>query len=286
MEKTKILVLGASGMLGHTLFKYLSSKDNLEVFGTFRDCNEDFFMHYEKKFLLNNIDASDLNSIEKNLLEIKPKIVINCIGVIKQSKDLEKSNMIFLNSLFPKSMSEICERLKIRLLLVSTDCVFSGKKGFYSELDVPDCNDLYGISKLEGEVTDKEHVITLRTSIIGHELRNKESLLEWFLRQKKSIKGYEKAIFSGFPTVVFAQIIYDFIIFNNKLSGLFHVSSNPISKFDLIKKISYKYKKNINIIKDDVVKIDRSLNSKKFKSITGFIPPSWDEMIELMFTNR
>ena len=285
MEKTKILVLGASGMLGHTLFKYLSSKDNLEVFGTFRDCNEDFFMHYEKNFLINNIDASDFDSIEKNLLEIRPQLVINCIGVIKQSRDLEKSNMIFLNSLFPKRMSEICERLKIRLLLISTDCVFSGKKGFYSELDVPDCNDLYGISKLEGEVTDREHVITVRTSIIGHELRNKESLLEWFLRQKNSIKGYEKAIFSGFPTIVFAQIIYDFIIFDYKLSGFF-MFHQPISKFDLIKKISYKYQKNIKIIKDDAVKIDRSLNSKKFKSMTGFIPPSWDEMIELMFANR
>ena len=164
---------------------------------------------------------------------------------------------------------------------MSTDCVFSGEKGSYRESDSPDARDLYGRSKLLGEVA-YPHTVTLRTSIIGHELQSAHGLVEWFLSQEERCYGFTKAIFSGLPTVVLAQIIRDFVIPNNDLSGLYHVASEPISKFELVKLIASTYGKSINVQPDERVVIDRSLNADRFRSATGFVSSDWMEMIKTM----
>ena len=164
---------------------------------------------------------------------------------------------------------------------MSTDCVFSGLKGGYKESDFPDANDLYGRSKFLGEV-DYPNAITLRTSIIGHELNGSRSLVDWFLSQSGSVSGYGKAIFSGLPTVEIAKIIRDFVIPNPHLHGVYHVSADPISKYELLKLLAIKYDKSIHIDLDNSVVIDRSLNSNKFRSLTGFKPAHWGKLIDTM----
>jgi dTDP-4-dehydrorhamnose reductase len=167
------------------------------------------------------------------------------------------------------------------MIHVSTDCVFSGKKGNYREDDFCDALDLYGKSKILGEV-DYPHAITLRTSTIGPELQSSYGLLNWFLSQGGSCKGYSQAIFSGLPTVVFARIIRDIVIPHVELSGLYHVAASPINKFDLLGLIAKSYQKDIEIIQDDSFKIDRSLNSEKFRRATGYDSPTWPQLIKLM----
>ena len=171
--------------------------------------------------------------------------------------------------------------MSARLIHVSTDCVFSGERGGYVEGDPTDARDAYGKSKALGEV-DYPHAITLRTSIIGHELQSKISLLDWFLAQNKRCNGYTKAIFSGLPTVVFAQLIRDIVIPHQELSGLYHISAKPISKFDLLKLIAEVYGKSIHIEPEEELVIDRSLNSMRFQLATGYIAPEWPELIQLM----
>ena len=165
---------------------------------------------------------------------------------------------------------------------MSTDCVFSGKKGSYAETDIADCADLYGQSKLLGEVSNEKHVLTIRTSIIGHELRGEHSLVSWFLKQKGSAKGYTKAIYSGLPTIELARIIRELILPKPKLSGLYHIASEPISKFDLLELIAKIYRKKITLSKSATPKINRSLNCERFQKATGYRPKSWQRLIEEM----
>jgi dTDP-4-dehydrorhamnose reductase len=170
---------------------------------------------------------------------------------------------------------------KSKVIHISTDCVFSGANGFYSENDVPDALDLYGISKLHGEI-DYLNTLTIRTSIIGHELSSNLSLVDWFLAQEGAVKGYKNAIFSGLPNIEIARVILDYVIPKSNLSGLIHLSANPISKYDLLMLISEQYRKSITIIPDFELVIDRSLNSDKFRNITGYIPPNWPDLIRSM----
>jgi dTDP-4-dehydrorhamnose reductase len=186
-----------------------------------------------------------------------------------------------VNTLAPHRLAGLSKLVDARFIHISTDCVFSGKKGSYTEDDLPDAIDLYGKSKALGEV-DYPNTITLRTSTIGHELNTKHGLLEWFLSQNESCKGFSRAIFSGLPTVVFAKIIRDIVIPNNKLSGLYHVAASSINKFDLLKIIANKYNKAINIVDDEQLIMDRSLDSTKFESATGYKAPEWTELIDLM----
>lgn len=169
------------------------------------------------------------------------------------------------------------------MIHVSTDCVFSGAKGNYSESDPSDAEDLYGKSKYLGEIIDRVHVCTLRTSIIGHELGRSVALLEWFLSQTNMVSGYNKVIFSGLPTVEIAKIIGDIILPDDTLHGLFNISSEPISKYDLLNIIKNVYKKNIHINMDNTIFCDRSLNSTKFQTRTGYRPPDWNILIQTMY---
>jgi dTDP-4-dehydrorhamnose reductase len=185
-----------------------------------------------------------------------------------------------INSIFPNQLAQMGMQFGYRLISVSTDCVFSGSSGMYTENDVPDARDLYGQSKRWGEV-DAENCLTIRTSIIGRELRSEHGLLEWFLKHRGgSVKGFSKAVFSGFSTLVIADILVDIISEHRKLSGVFHVSSEPINKFELLKMINTRMDLNIDVIEDDEFVMDRSLDSTRYRSATGFAPPKWDEMID------
>jgi dTDP-4-dehydrorhamnose reductase len=215
--------------------------------------------------------------------EYQPGVIINCIGKIKQSQiTAPQEDFLIVNGLFPHLLEIVCCQYKSRLIQFSTDCVFSGSRGLYTELDKPDAHDIYGVSKKIGEIAGNEDVITIRTSIIGHELGSHHSLLEWFLTQSKQIEGYTNAVFSGFPAIIIAEILYKHILRNKELYGLYHISSDPISKYELLKLISKEYKKDLIIRPNNYLKIDRSLSSDKFKNKTGFMPKSWEQMINEM----
>ncbi|MDA8707871.1 sugar nucleotide-binding protein, partial [Hellea sp.] len=173
-----------------------------------------------------------------------------------------------------------------RFIEVSTDCVFTGRKGNYSEDDIPDARDIYGVSKLLGEVTDNPNAVTIRTSIIGHESGRAASLVDWFLSTSGEVKGYQKAIFSGFPTAYLAQIIGEHILPKPELTGLYHVSAEPIDKYALLCLVAEKYKHNVRLVADAELVIDRSLDSARFKTATGFVTPNWPDLIDIMKTTR
>jgi dTDP-4-dehydrorhamnose reductase len=282
--KTTVLILGATGMLGSTLFRVLSKDPSLQIYGTARQKSAKTFF---PKTLAKNIIA--LDDIENNQLvrallqKTKPDVVINCIGLIKQLNEANEAlQAIPLNSVLPHRLSLLSKEVGARLILISTDCVFSGNKGNYKETDRADCTDLYGQSKLLGEIVDEKHVLTIRTSIIGHELRGGHSLVNWFLKQKGAVTGYCKAIYSGLPTVELANIIRDVVLPNAKLSGLYHIASEPISKYDLLHLIAKTYGKKIAISKVNSPKIDRSLSYAKFKKQTGYLPKPWNQLIDEM----
>lgn len=282
----KILILGGSGMLGHRLWLNLSQYH--ETWVTVRGSKSDLpdLPEFPKKYIRPMVDALNFDQVIRSLASIEPDLVINCIGLIKQMGHLAKDPLfsISLNATLPHKISMICKAAKIRMVHISTDCVFSGKKGNYLESDQSDAEDLYGRTKFLGEVT-YPHCITLRTSIIGHELKNKLGLIEWFLAQTGSVKGFTKAIFSGFTTDEISRIILNYIIPNPNLSGLYQVSSEPINKFDLLLLTKKYYKKNIEILPDFDFFIDRSLNSDRFRREANYYPPSWSEMIEEMAKN-
>lgn len=280
----KILIFGISGMLGHAMFHTLSKNPYLEIIGTLRS-NEKlkYFTRHANIKIITGIDMGDLTLVRATINEHRPNVVINCIGLVKQlAQANDPLQAIPINSLLPHHLSKICYEQNSRFVHISTDCVFSGKKGMYLEDDFPDADDLYGRSKLLGEVTNQQHTITLRTSIIGHEIEGQRSLVDWFLSQEQSTNGYSNAIFSGLPTPELASIVQKFVLPNSSLHGLFHVAAEKINKFDLLKKISTIYNKEINIISCDNPCINRSLNANKFNQATGYTPPTWDRLIKDM----
>jgi dTDP-4-dehydrorhamnose reductase len=279
----KVLIFGGSGMLGHKLSQKMSG--NFEVFSTIR---ENFNKYrdlpiFEGVNIIPQINIENINLVEKTIKNLNPNVVINAIGVIKQLPDAKNNvKTLTINSLFPHQLAAITAENNIRLINISTDCVFNGKKGDYTEEDFPDAEDLYGKSKNLGEVT-QENCLTLRTSIIGRELFTSHSLVEWFLSNRgKKVKGFVNAIYTGFPTLILAEILTDIITNHQELSGLFHVSSKKINKFDLLQLINKAFKADIEIEPDTNFQIDRSLDSTKFRKITGFQPHSWEEMIKIM----
>ena len=218
---------------------------------------------------------------------VRPAVVINCVGLIKQLADAQDPlSTLPVNAMFPHRLARLCGLAGIRMIHVSTDCVFSGRKGLYTESDPSDAGDLYGKSKFIGEVHDLEHVITLRTSIIGHELSSNFALVDWFLSQTREVKGYAKAVFSGLPTVELASVIKDFVLTRLELHGLYHVAAAPITKLDLLRLIAGQYSKAIDIVPDEHLVIDRSLNCERFRRATGYTAPAWPKLIEKMFDGR
>ncbi len=270
-------------MLGHKLIQVLNTK--FDVWTTLR-CNVNRYKKldiFDVRKTFENIEAEDYQKIEEIVDYVRPKVVINAIGIIKQLPSAQNIiETLTINSIFPHKLAEMTKEFDFRLITISTDCVFRGEKGNYNEADISDATDLYGKSKNLGEVT-AENCLTLRTSIIGRELSSRHSLVEWFLSNRgKKVRGFVNAVYSGFPTIVFAGLIADLIVSQPNLQGLYHLSSNPINKYDLLKLINEKYQTEIEIEPDEEFKIDRSLDSTKFRTETGFIPPDWEEMIEMM----
>ena len=279
----KILVVGASGMIGSTVLRVMSENKDWEVFGTIRSASAKYFFPDSiAKRLLNGVDVEYPDALMNVLDAIRPNVVINCAGLTKHKPEADDPLISLpINTLMPHRLAGLCKLIGARLVHVSTDCVFSGEKGGYTETDFADARDVYGKSKAMGEVYSP-HTITLRTSTIGHELQSKHGLLDWFLSQEGDCKGYTRAIFSGLPTVIFAQVIRNVVIPDVELSGLYHVAAKPINKFELLKMISSLYGKSIEIIADDMLVIDRSLDAARFSEATGYVAPEWEDMIKLM----
>lgn len=240
----KILVLGVTGMLGSAVFHTFSQSDT-QVFGTLRDKKYvRYFPEHAHSHLITNVDVLDMDSLFKVFELVRPDVVINCVGLIKQLATAKDPLVVLpINAMLPHRLAKLCALSHARLIHISTDCVFSGQKGLYLEHDVSDAEDLYGKSKYIGEITELPHAITLRTSIIGHELNSNHALLEWFLSQENEVNGFTKAVFSGLPTFELARIIRDYVIPHPELSGLYHVAASPINKYDLLALIAEIYGK-------------------------------------------
>lgn len=278
-----VLILGVTGMLGYSLFSNLTDYAELTVKGTVRSINgkRAFFEKYQDKLLL-GIDVTDIASIEQAIIEAKPDVVINCVGLIKQH-DIAKQHVaaIEINALLPHQLAALCDQYNARLIHFSTDCVFDGKQGMYCEADLPTATDLYGKSKCLGEINYGSH-LTLRTSIIGHELDSAVSLVDWFLSQRGTVNGFSKAVFSGLPTCYIAKLLGDFILNKPDLCGLYHLSVEPIDKQSLISLVAEIYGKDIEINESTELVIDRSLDSSRLRQALNLTVPSWRELIEFM----
>lgn len=277
----KIAILGATGMIGHRLFKDL--QNDFEVMGYGRKLPSLFkdFIKVSDSNYYSQFDALNFSSFDVHLTKYKPNVILNCVGVVKQLEASKRSiPSIELNSLFPHRLALFAQSIDARVINFSSDCVFNGSKGMYVESDFTDAIDLYGKTKALGEVVDLKNVLTLRTSFIGRELFPHGGLVEWFLSQNgNTVSGYNSAIYSGLTTIRFVDILKKYIIPNKELSGLYHLSGNVINKFELLKLIQKELKTTHKINQSSDVVINRSLNSSKFRLETGFVPPTWEELI-------
>ncbi len=270
-------------MLGHAV--WMNLRDSCRAFGSSRESADILAAkcHLFKGndgLILGNVDVLKDNDL-KNVFDIaKPDVVVNCVGLVKQLPHAGNPvSLMSLNSFLPHRLAEICEKHGTRLIHLSTDCVFSGKKGNYSEDDLPDADDLYGRTKYLGEVTGK-NCLTIRTSIVGRQLSGKGSLFEWFLSQKGKVKGFRKAVFSGLTTYALADVIRTIIEDHPGLEGMYHVSGSAIDKYDLLNRLKRSLNLEVEITPDDSVVLDKSLDSAKFRKMTGIRIPGWDDMIE------
>jgi dTDP-4-dehydrorhamnose reductase len=280
-----ILVLGASGLLGNAIFRVMSRLPHGRVYGTVRSAK--VLQYFEPALAQHLIVVGNIeDSAERERLFdlVSPKLVVNCISVGRPAPE-DCVKLFTVLSVLPRRLSLLCSLRGARLIHISSDGVFSGKKGAYTEDDLPDANDVYGLSKLLGEVSEP-HAITLRTSIIGRELEGKSGLLEWFLSRQDECKCYSRVIFSGFPACVLAEVVRDIIVPRPELHGIFHLATQPISKFDLLQLVAKRYGKSIKLIPDDSVVLDRSLVADRFSRETGYVAPAWSILIEEMYADR
>jgi dTDP-4-dehydrorhamnose reductase len=279
----EILILGGSGMLGHKLFQHLRQR-HPDTYCAIRSSINDECVRKVDLFrsgnIVENIDAMDFSALERLLLQTTPEVVINCIGIVKQRDDAKKPiPSISVNALLPHRLATVCDRWGGRLIHFSTDCVFSGKSGNYREDDFADAEDLYGRTKLLGEVVGGR-AVTLRTSIIGRELAHRESLLEWLLNQNhKHISGYTRAMYSGVTTNYMAKVVENLIEDFPDITGLYQVTSQTISKFDLLSKLIKAYGLDIEVTPDADFFCDRSMKGDKFTKATAIVCPPWAKLV-------
>ncbi len=279
-----VLILGGTGMLGHAMFHLLSQTPGLQVWATVRSTAAR--RHFPPAIvdrLICGVDVENADTLNQIVARVRPSVVINCIGLIKQ---LAAANdplaALPINALLPHRLARLCDVARARLIHVSTDCVFSGQRGHYVETDTADATDLYGRSKHLGEVY-YPHTITLRTSIIGEELEGgANGLIGWFLSQSGSVKGFTRAIFSGLPTVELARVVRDHVLPRPDLNGLYHVATRAIAKAELLSLVASAYGRQIEIVPDASLVIDRSLDATKFQLATGYVPPEWPTLIASM----
>lgn len=279
----RLLVLGATGMLGHKLWQEASG--SLDTWATVRADSLDgpAATVLDPQRILTGVRADDIASVARAIDECEPDVVVNCIGIVKQADAAsDPVPSIQINSLFPHQVAALCGARGKRFIHVSTDCVFSGSRGGYTEDDLPDASDLYGRSKLLGEAAGPGS-LTVRTSIVGRELVSSFGLVEWFLGEAgNTVRGFTKAIFSGFTTQALAQVLVEVITEHEGLDGLWHVSAEPIDKNSLLLMLREAFDVEIEIVPDDTVVVDRSLDSGRFRREAGWKPCDWQEMIDRM----
>ncbi|MFA4927720.1 MAG: SDR family oxidoreductase [Patulibacter sp.] len=278
---TRILVLGAGGMLGHKLVQRLEPR--FDVHGTLRadalPAGYDRVLDPQRTTLGVHVDR--IETVERVLDELRPDVVVNAVGIIKQRPDADQSGpTLAINGRFPHELAALCAPRGIRPIQISTDCVFSGARGGYVESDVPDPVDLYGRSKLEGELHEPG-TLTVRTSIVGRELRDAHGLFEWFIgNDGGAVRGFSRAIFSGLTTAALADLIGDLIERHPDLHGVWHASAEPIDKLSLLRRLAAALAMTIEIDPDESLVIDRSLDSTRLRDATGWSPPSWTAMLD------
>lgn len=284
MHAPRILVLGATGMLGNAMLRFFADSEGYDVVGSARSAGGLRHLREDLRPKVRlGVDVENVDSLAKLLGEVRPDVVINCIGLVKQLADANDPLLALpINAMLPHRLSRLCKLANARLVHVSTDCVFDGRKGLYKEADTPDAVDLYGRSKQLGELHTDSHAITLRTSIIGHELASAHGLVGWFLAQTGPVRGFSKAVFSGLPTVELARVIRDFVLPHPELSGLYHVSADPIDKHSLLTLLAAAYERKTPITADEALVIDRSLDSSRFRAATGYQPPEWRQLVNTM----
>lgn len=277
----KILILGASGMLGHMLCRQLGH-EGYKIHGTTRKAKKELIDILPHSVSLHEkIDVLDFDFLRNFIERLKPDIIINCVGVIKQSSLVDDTaNLYELNSILPQKLAYLCASHKIHMIHFSTDCVFDGLKGkAYTENDIPTAQDNYGKSKLLGEVSNT-YSLTIRTSIVGHELSRHKSLFDWVFSQKrKNIKGFTKALYTGVTTLEMANFIAYLLKKDAPLTGLYHFSADEISKHDLIVKMNSLFDLKLTIEPDSFFYCDRRLNSDKIFQIVDYPRPTWDKML-------
>ena len=276
----RILILGGDGMLGHQLLIAYQQRHDVRV--TLRRDLNDYASYglFNTENSYTGIDVRNNDRLVEVFSEFHPEAVINAVGIIKQRAEaIDAIPSLEINALLPHRLAVLCKATGSRLVQMSTDCVFSGKKGNYIETDESDAQDLYGKTKYLGELHEN-HCLTLRTSIIGLELSRRKSLVEWFLAQRGTIKGYKKAIFSGFTTIELSRVIEKLLVSHPDASGLYNLASSSINKYELLLLLKKKLGLDINIEADDSLKIDRSLNSMQFNEKFNYTPPAWEKMIE------
>jgi len=283
VAEQRVLILGAAGMLGHKVFQAASSRLP-DTWGTLRESLTDYPVHGLPAFrpdrIIEGLEATALDSVSSLLNRLRPNVVVNCVGIIKQrplAHDTLES--IAINSLLPHAVAKKLDEWGGRLIHISTDCVFDGSRGTYTELDVPDARDLYGRTKTLGEVEGR-NALTLRTSIIGRELRSHKSLLDWFLAQNHAtVSGYQRALWSGVTSNHLADLIVSLIENHPDLSGLYQVSSGCMSKYDLLTMVRDAYGLDITIEPDRTYILDRSLSGAKLKAAIGYSCPPWSALL-------
>lgn len=276
----KILIFGGDGMLGHQLFRQWNRRH--ETYVTLRNELASYSSSglFEPQRSIPNIDVRSIETVISCVERLRPDALVNAVGLVKQRPMATESQPSSeINTLFPQQLAIVGQSVGARVVHFSTDCVFSGRKGSYTEQDIPDPEDLYGRSKLLGEL-NSPNCITFRTSIVGRELSRKTGLLEWFLAQRSSVRGFTRAIYTGFTTIEMARIVERLITQYPQASGVWHVSSDRISKYDLLCLVKKYFKLDTEIVPSDSFVCDRSLLSDRFRTAFGYTPPTWDKMVE------
>jgi dTDP-4-dehydrorhamnose reductase len=281
-RQMEILVLGGTGMLGHKMFQRLRERfpeTYCTVRGSIRDAALEHIELFQGGNVCEQVDAADYASLRRLLRDRQPKVIVNCVGIVKQRREAQKAlPSIQVNALLPHQLAESCGAWGGRLIHVSTDCVFNGRRGQYRDTDITDAEDLYGRSKALGE-TVTEKALTLRTSIIGRELFHFQSLLEWFLAQDhKRVRGYQRATYSGTTTSELAAVVGDIIKEHPRLTGLYQVTGPTVSKYELLSVLRDAYALDVEILPDSEFVCDRSMNGEKFCAATGYVNPTWPHL--------
>jgi dTDP-4-dehydrorhamnose reductase len=276
----RALVLGGGGMLGHRLWRELDGR--MDAFVAVRRPYADYASldWFDERRVIDRVDVTQDADIDRALSVARPDAVLNAVGIVKQRREAEDAvGTIAVNALLPHRLAARCARAGARLIHLSTDCVFSGARGNYAEADVPDAKDLYGRSKLLGEV-DHDACLTVRTSMVGREIGSSRGLVEWFLsRRGQTVPGFSRARFSGLTTIELSRVLAHIAEHHRELHGVWHVAGEPIAKYDLLTLVNDALGLGTTLEADESFVCDRTLDATRFMNATGYRPPSWAAMV-------